>query len=178
MEDEVRRSIMIALTALLALAMAAPMVLAQAEPPEQAHGGPPADASGTVDLAPNDPTFPGTCDFPMRLEFTGKTKTIELPGGGVVFSSISTAPNLYVTITNLDNDEQATFNVTGAVLTKNPDSEGNVETVLTGRNLAIDPVAGTVITIGRYTFVFDAEGNLVQPQEGTGNRIDVCELLS
>jgi hypothetical protein len=170
MEDQVRRSMMIALTALLALAMAAPTVLAQA--------GPPQDASGTIELAPNDPRFPGTCDFPMRLEFTGKTKTIELPDGGVVFSSISASPDLYVTITNLANDEQATFNVTGAVLTKKPDSEGNVETVLTGRNLAIDPVAGTVITVGRYTFVFDEAGNLVQPQEGTGNRIDVCELLS
>jgi hypothetical protein len=170
MEDKVRRSIMIALLALLALVVAAPTVLAQAGPPE--------DASGTVDLAPNDPRFPGTCDVPMRLEFTGKTKTIELPDGGVVFTSISASPDLYVTITNLDNGEQATFNVTGAVFTKTPDSEGNVETVLTGRNLAIDPVAGTVITIGRFTFIFDAEGNLVQPQEGQGNRIDICELLS
>ena len=125
---------MIALIALLALAMAAPTVLAQG------NGGAPGDASGTVDLQANDPRFPGTCDFPMRLEFTGKAKTINLADGGVVFSSISTAPDLYVTITNRDNGEQATFNVTGAVLTKQPDSKGNVETVLTGRNLAIDPV--------------------------------------
>lgn len=162
-----------ALIALLALVVAAPTALARAE-----QAKPPEDASGSLELAPNDPRFPGACDFPMLLEFTGKTKTIELPDGGVVFDSISASPNLYATITNLDNGEQATFNVTGAVLTKTPDSEGNVETVLTGRNLAIDPVAGTVVTIGRYTFVFDAEGNLVQPQEGTGTRIDVCELLS
>jgi hypothetical protein len=172
MEEQVRRSVMIALIALLALAMAAPTVLAQGK------GGAPGDASGTVELKANDKRFPGTCDFPMRLEFTGKYKIIELPDGGVVFSSISISPGLYVTITNLDNGEQATFNITGSVLTKNPDSEGNVETVLTGRNLAIDPVAGTVITIGNFTFVFDAEGNLVQPQEGTGDRIDICELLS
>ena len=167
-----RRNLMIALIALLALTMAAPTVLAQG------NGGAPQDASGSIELKANDPRFPGTCDFPMLLEFTGKTKTIKLPDGGVVFSSISVSPDLYVTITNLDNDEQATFNITGAVLTEKPDSEGNVETVLTGRNLAIDPEVGTVITIGRFTFVFDAEGNLVQPQEGEGDRIDICELLS
>lgn len=49
---------------------------------------------------------------------------------------------------------------------------------MTGRNFAIDPVAGTTVVIGRFSFVFDAEGNLVQPQEGNGQRIDVCELLS
>ena len=51
-------------------------------------------------------------------------------------------------------------------------------TVMTGRNFAIDPEAGTTVVIGRFSFVFDAEGNLIQPQTGTGQRIDVCELLS
>jgi hypothetical protein len=32
--------------------------------------------------------------------------------------------------------------------------------------------------IGRFSFVSDAEGNLIQQQMGTGQRIDVCELLS
>ena len=41
-----------------------------------------------------------------------------------------------------------------------------------------DPVAGTTLVTGRYTYAFDAEGNLIQSQTGTGQRIDVCELLS
>ena len=51
-------------------------------------------------------------------------------------------------------------------------------TILTrGRNLLSDPVAGTVIAIGNFSFVVDAEGNLVQPLEGEGPLIDVCALL-
>ena len=85
---------------------------------------------------------------------------------------------LDVTITNLDTPEnQATFNITGS-FHQTTTENGQVTTILTrGRNLLSDPVAGTVIAIGNFSFVFDAEGNLVQPLEGKGRLIDVCALL-
>jgi hypothetical protein len=53
-----------------------------------------------------------------------------------------------------------------------------VTTRITGRNLPFDPVRGVNLTIGNFSFVFDAEGNLLQSFEGKGQVIDVCELLS
>jgi hypothetical protein len=151
--------------AAMALVVAAPSVLAQSEAPQ--------DASGTIKLKANDKRYPGSCDFPLQLELSGKGKTIELPGG--VF--ILTSPGLDVTLTNLDNGNQETFNITGSVSTTT-EKNGDQVTTLTGRNFAIDPEAGTVIAIGNFSFTFDKKGNLVQPLEGEGQLIDVCELLA
>ena len=162
-----KRIMLLMVGILLAVVVAAPMVSAQS-----ANGGAPEDASGTIVVNPGD--YPGSCEFPFSLEFSGKANTIELPNGGFIFTS----PGLDVTITNLDNPEnQATFNITGSVH-QSTSENGDVVTVLRGRNFAIDPEAGTTVVIGRFSFVFDAEGNLIQPQTGTGQRIDVCELLS
>ena len=79
-----RRSIMIALIALLALAMAAPVVLAQREPPQNANGEPPEELIVDAVVPAQDPnadprTFASLgCDFDVRVVVTGKTKTIEL----------------------------------------------------------------------------------------------------
>jgi hypothetical protein len=117
----VKRAIVLAISVILALTMAAPTVLAQSE-----NGVAPGDASGTLELAPNDPRFPGSCDFPMRLDLSGKAKTIELPNEAFIFTS----PGLDVTITNRDNGEQATFNITGSFhQTTNPEN-GEVTTFL------------------------------------------------
>ena len=162
-----KRIMLLMVGTLLALVVAAPMVYAQSD-----NGGAPGDASGTVVVNPGD--YPGSCEFPFSLEFSGKAKTIELPNGGFIFTS----PGLDVTITNLEEPEnQATFNVTGSVH-QSTSENGDVVTVMTGRNFAIDPEAGTTVVIGRFSFAFDAEGNLVQPQTGTGQRIDLCQLLS
>ena len=69
-----------------------------------------------------------------------------------------------------------TLSVTGAFHQSTQD--GNVVTVVTGRNLLGDPEAGMVLAIGTFSFVFDANGNLVQPLSGTGRLIDVCPLIS
>jgi hypothetical protein len=131
--------------------------------------------------APNPPTpvdetpfsFPG-CEFSVLIELSGKAKTIELSGERTIFTS----PGLNVTLTNEDNPEnQVTLNITGA-FHQTVRENGDVETVVTGRNLVFDPEAGFVLAIGRFSFVFDAEGNLVQPLQGTGQLIDVCNLLS
>ena len=161
-----KRILLMIVGILSALVVAAPMVSAQS------NGGAPGDATGIIIVAPGD--YPGTCDFPYSLELSGKGKTIELPDGGLILTS----PGLDVTITNLDEPEnQATFNITGSVH-QSTTEDGDVVTVLTGRIFAIDPVVGTTVVIGRFSFVFDAEGNLVQSQMGNGQRIDVCELLS
>ena len=161
-----KRAIVLALSIILALTMAAPTVLAQE------NGGAPEDVSVTI---PPDviAQFPGACSFPMQFELSGKGKTIELPDG----RRIITSPGLHVTITNLDNGEQATFNITGTFHETTNLETGEVTTRVTGRNLLLDPEAGTVIAIGNFSFVFDAEGNLVQPLEGKGRLIDVCALL-
>ncbi len=162
-----KRAIMLALSVILALTMAAPTVLAQG------NGGAPEDVSGTISPEDVAKFFPGHCSFPIQLELSGKGKAITLPDG----RRIITSPGLHVTITNLDNGEQATFNITGTFHETTNPQNGEVTTRITGRNLLFDPEAGVVLTIGNFFFVFDAEGNLIQPFEGKGQVIDVCALL-
>ena len=164
-----KRIVAMAISVILALALAAPTVLAQGQ------GGAPEKVDQTITVNPGD--FPGSCDFPFTLELSGKGKTIELPGGKGL---ILTSPGLDATITRGPLDDpvaQETFNITGSIHQTTLEN-GDVETVLTGRNFAIDPDAGTVVAIGRFSFVFDAEGNLVQSLTGEGQLIDVCEALS
>ena len=160
-----KRIVLMMVGILSALVLAMPMALAQGQ------GGAPEDVEGTIVVNPGD--YPGSCEFPFSLELSGKGKTIELPGGRLIMTS----PGLNVTVTNLENQKQATFNITGA-LHQSTLENGDVVTVMTGRNFAIDPEAGTVVAVGRFSFVFDAEGDLVQPLSGNGRLIDVCELLS
>lgn len=114
------------------------------------------------------------CGFPIEVVLSGKAKTIDLPNG----STIMTAPGLTVTLTNSANGNQQTLNITGALHQKTLEN-GNVEIVSTGRSALFAPaVPGLVLVIGRFSYVVDAEGNLVQPLQGTGQLIDLCELLS
>lgn len=153
---------------LLALVVAAPMVCARSK-----NGAAPQDVSGTIPPE-TIARYPGHCDFPMQLELSGKTKSIEQGTG----SMIITSPGTIATITNLANGEQATFDITGSSH-KSILENGNVKTVMTGRNFALDPVAGTVITFGRFTFVNDPyDAYNVVPVSGNGRLIDVCALLS
>ena len=159
------RIVVMVVCVILALVVAVPMAFAQSQ------GGAPEDVEGTIVINPGD--YPGSCNFPFSLELSGKGKTIKLPGERLIFTS----PGLDVTVTNLENQKQATFNITGSVHQSTLEN-GDVKTVMTGRNFAIDPEAGTTLVIGRFSFIFDAQGNLVQSQPGQGQRIDVCELLS
>ena len=162
-----KRAIVVAISVILALVVAAPTVLAQG------NGGAPEDVSGTIPPEDVAQFFPGHCSFPIQLELSGKGKVISLPDG----HRILTSPGLHVTVTNMDNGEQATFNITGTFHeTTNPEN-GEVTTTVTGRNLLFDPEAGVVLTIGEFTYVFDAKGKLIQAFEGEGQVIDVCALL-
>ena len=163
-----KRILLLVVGMLSALVVAAPMVLAQSD-----NGGAPEEISGTI--SPEVvATYPGACDFPMEVTVSGKTKTVEQGNG----DTISIFPNYSVTATNLANGEQATFNVTGSNHLSTLEN-GNVQTVMTGRNFALDPVAGTFVSMGHFTFVNDPTNttNLV-PVSGTGRTIDVCALLS
>ena len=163
-----KRFVLLMVGILSALVVAAPMVAAQSD-----NGAAPQEYSvtyGPEDLA----NLPGACDFPMQLEVSGKTKTIHQGDGGMIITS----PGAIATVTNLANGEQATFNVTGSAH-KSILANGNVKTVMTGRNLALDPVAGTFVSMGRFTYVNDPTDsvNLV-PVSGKGRMIDVCARLS
>jgi hypothetical protein len=163
-----KRLVLLMVGILSALVVAAPMVLAQSD-----NGAAPQEVSVTYGpevLA----QFPGHCSFPMQLEVSGKTKTVEQGNGGVIITS----PDAFATVTNLENGEQATFNITGSAH-KSTLENGNVKTVMTGRNFALDPVAGTFISIGRFTFVNDpTDTTNIVPVSGEGRMIDVCALLS
>jgi hypothetical protein len=163
-----KRLVLLMVGILSALVVAAPMVLAQSD-----NGEAPQEVSVTYGpevLA----QFPGHCSFPMQLEVSGKTKTVEQGNGGVIITS----PDAFATVTNLANGEQATFNITGSAH-KSTLENGNVKTVMTGRNFALDPVAGTFISIGRFTFVNDpTDTTNIVPVSGEGRMIDVCALLS
>jgi len=175
-----KRAIVIALSVILALVLAAPTVLAQ-------EGSPNGVAPGVVNTSftlpvqdDTDLTSPASfgCDFPLRFDVTGKTKTIELPDG----SFIVTSPGLYATVTNVVTGEALTFNITGSTHgTPRPDDSGIVDYVITGRNLALDPF-GVFLNKGRFTYTLDESDpnniEIVTPQEGKGQAIDVCELLS
>jgi hypothetical protein len=172
MEDQVRRSIMIALIALLALVVAAPMAVAART--ENPRAPVPVEGSQVLDAG----AVFGRCDFPILYELSGKAKLITLPGGRF----ITTAPDQFATLTpilpngDLDLAHQQTLNITGS-FHQSTDENGNVVTVATGRNLLGDPEAGFVLAIGNFSYVFDAKGNLIQPLEGEGQLVDICTLL-
>jgi len=113
------------------------------------------------------------CPFEILFHFTGKGKLIQLPGG----RSIATSPGAVATLTNLDNQNQETFGITGAFHVDTLPN-GSVVTVSTGRALLFDPFAGLVLAIGRFSSVFDPSVPSIQPLQGKGKLIDLCELLS
>lgn len=117
------------------------------------------------------------CEFPIQVVLSGKTKTKDLPGG----RKIITSPGLKVTLTNLNNGNQQRLNISGAEHQRTLEN-GDVEHVLTGRGAVFDPfvpgLQGFFLLIGRFSFVVDAEGNTVQPLQGTGQQIDLCQLLA
>ena len=132
---------------------------------------PPQDVDPTPFVIPAGAVF-GECAFDVELSLTGKAKTIDLPGDAFIFTS----PGVQVTLTNLDNLNQVTLNVTGA-FHQTTKANGDVVTVATGRNLLGDPVAGFVLAIGKFSYVFDAGGTLIQPLAGKGTLTEVCGLI-
>ena len=128
----------------------------------------PEDVSFTITIPAGE-----VCTFGVQLSQSGKAKTIDLPGDRFIFTS----PGLHATVTNLDDStKQVTLNITGA-FHQTTEQNGSVVTVVTGRNLLFDPQAGFVLAIGRFSFVFDVGGNLIQPLDGQGQLRDVCAMI-
>jgi hypothetical protein len=135
----------------------------------QNNNGPPTDQSFTITLEAGQ-----ACAFPVSIVGNGKMNTLTLPGD----RTIMTSPGLNATITNLaDTSRQLqNVNITGAShIATEPD--GSTVYAFTGRNLNLDPVAGFVLAIGRFSIVFNAAGDLIQPLKGNGQLIDVCALI-
>jgi hypothetical protein len=160
-----KRIVLLMVAILLALIVTAPMVLAQP------NGGKPTNVDETPIDLDSGAVF-GKCDDPISLVYSGKAKKLQLPSERFIFTS----PELTATLTNVESGEQETVVITGAFHQTTLEN-GDVVTEATGRNLLGDPKAGFVIAVGNFSYVFDAQGNLVQPLEGEGQLIDVCELL-
>lgn len=151
----------------LALVVWASLTIGQASAAAQNQNAP-QDVNLTIPIPAG-----GVCTFAVELSLTGKAKTIELPGSRFIFTS----PGLDATATNLDDpSKQVTLNITGA-FHQTTEQDGSVVTVVTGRNLLFDPQAGFVLAIGNFSFVLDADENLIQPLEGQGQLIDVCATI-
>jgi hypothetical protein len=150
-----------------------------------APGAPPelgsiAGASASAGGRPIDVTFSNElpagefCAFAVLVEGSEKDKTIELPGGRTL--SIFAGANY--TLTNLSNGNQVSFAFPGSILVT-PLENGGVELVFRGPNLLGglgEPFL--VRALGTFSIVFDAQGNLVQPLQGSGQLVDLCALLS
>lgn len=138
------------------------------------NGGKPVDAGFTVDL-PAGFLNPTNCPFPIQVTVTGNAKQINSPDGFI----ITAAPQQRVVVTNLnDPTKTVSLNIQGAFHQSINDVGDNV-TVITGRNLAGDPNAGLVLTIGTFSYILDSTNTiLVQPLAGQGKLINVCELIS
>jgi hypothetical protein len=116
---------------------------------------------------------PGGCPFDVSWTATGAGKTIAVPNG----LTIAISPRLNVTVTNLsDPTKSVVLNATGAF--HQTTDNGVTTTVVTGRNLLTDPYAGMVLALGTFSFGFDAAGTLVQPLTGTGQLVNVCDLIA
>ena len=134
----------------------------------QAGGSPPTDVSVNFDIDAG-----AGCDFPVNWMITGKSSTINLPGGGF----ISTGPKLRAVVTNLDNSQSVTLNVQGAGhVSFGP--QGEMMITITGRNLLGDPVANTMLlAIGTFHFIPDPNTNALLDLSGEGQLIDVCAMI-
>ena len=94
-----------------------------------------------IDLEPlsGSGTFSGVCAFDVQFAVAGKAGQITLPGGRF----ISTSPGVHITLTNAnDPTKSVTLNVTGTTH-QSTDQNGDVVSVINGRNLVGDPDAGS-----------------------------------
>jgi hypothetical protein len=136
------------------------MTPAMAAPPE------PADATFEIDAA---------CQFPVLVEVTGKTKTIEHKGSTTFIS-----PNQRATLTNIETGESVIYVITG-VLRETPTATG-VVLRFTGHNLVFGPdIEGILVLTGSHTFVAvgpSPEEATVTLTESHGTVVNVCDVLA
>ena len=111
------------------------------------------------------------CGFPTLVRIFGKEKAIEHPNGRLVVL----APSEAVTLTNLDTDASITLGITGTIRVTFLDN-GNAELNLTGRSV-FERENGLFLTIGNWNATIDPVGNEAVPLNGTGQLINLCDLI-
>ena len=89
---------------------------------------------------------------------------------------ILTSPGLVATVTNTSTDASVTWSITGS-FRQTTLANGDTHTRMLGRNLVTDPVAGFALISGDFSFVAAPDGSIVEPLNGTGRIVDVCEVL-
>ena len=156
--------------------MAACLLLAAFGPPgaelsraQNGRGGPP----GPFEF---HGVLPDTiCGFAVDVTIVGENGVIFLPGGDVLV----TAPALYGTFTNSqDPSKSVTFNGFTGPGFVGPVQNGQQTVHALGRSALWGPSFGLHLVIGEWTFVLDANtGYLLQTPTGTGQMIDICELI-
>jgi hypothetical protein len=148
-----------ALALIVALLVLVPKA-ASAEPPEP------------IDFPPEE--LVGFCDFPVLFEVSGKTKVIELPNGDVLFKN----PGVRVTLTNLDEPtNKVTYVSTGTTRLRELEG-GDLRLITTGRSVLFNESIGILVTIGRFTTIFDEEDGDLSYPTGKGRIIDACARLA
>lgn len=133
------------------------------------QGGAPGDGSLPLTL---DPHASAACGFDVLVQYDGKIKTLNLPGGRV----IQIFPQFTATFVNGATGNAVTLNATG-VFHVNPLPDGSVELVFTGNNFTVQNDAVFQWLRGRFSVVLDAQGQEVRGFDGVGDRVDVCALL-
>ena len=106
------------------------------------------------------PAVPYGCEFDVSLQGIGKGRVI---------------------VTNLsDTSKSVSLHVPGKWHQETVGSD--LVTKVTGRNLLIGPEAGLTgiwLVIGNWSWVINSfTGEIVQPFDGSGQQIDVCEMIN
>jgi hypothetical protein len=112
----------------------------------------------------------GLCAFPVQIQLSGKSATLDLPGDRFII----TAPDAYATVTNTTTGHSVSLNITGTFF-ETIDVQGNLTIASHGRSLLFDPAIGLVLVVGNYSFTLDANG--LTALSGVGRLTDVCGLI-
>jgi hypothetical protein len=121
------------------------------------------------------------CEFNIYMSVAGKEGKIELPGDRFIITS----PTLSATFTNLDSNppKEVTLSISGSTK-QSTNEQGDQISRPRGRNVLGDPFQtnqngyeGLVLAIGNFSYIFDSEGNLIQPLKGDGTITKICDLI-
>ena len=144
-------------------------------------------SAGPAVAAPPGPPVPPSITWPcpqftepVRLDLSGRSKTIDLPGGRQMIAS----PGLRVTVT-APNGHTASYLITGGThVTFLPDKINPtiLEVTATGLNLLLVPEAnghpsGLALIKGNVNYAITPTGDEIRPFSGTGKVFDVCQAL-
>jgi hypothetical protein len=132
-------------------------------------------SAGPAAAAPPEPvdvSFPNDdCGFTVVIDVVGKTKIIDLGDG----QSIITSPGQKATLTA--NGKTVKYVITGTSHEQVME-DGSTEVTATGRNILLRPDFGLFLTIGNFNYARTAGGGELRPFEGSGQFVNICEILS